>query len=120
MTPSTIGRRTLLGLLGGSALGLLVGCSPGDDRAARACDAVAGAVPDVPAGLLAIGVRYRELQPDDEIHAIGSGLPDGAADALAELAGRVRADFEAGDVVDVDGWVLARTEARAAAVLAGC
>lgn len=120
MTPATIGRRTLLGLLGGSALGLVVGCSPGEDRSARACDAVTGAISEVPAGLIAIGLRYRELQPDDDIHDIGSGLPDGEADARAELAQRVRADFDAGDVVDVDGWVLARTEARAAAVLAGC
>ncbi len=120
MTPTTIGRRTLLGLLGGSALGLLVGCSTGADREERACDAVAGAVPDAPAGLLAIGVRYRQLQPDDDIHAIESDLPEEAPDALAELAGRVRADFETGDIVDVDGWVLARTEARAAALLAGC
>ncbi|MGK2930314.1 MAG: hypothetical protein ACSLFO_12135 [Acidimicrobiales bacterium] len=117
----SIGRRTLLALFGGSALGLLVGCRAGPSDEERACASIQDAIPDVPAGLVAIGTRYRELHPDDDIHAVASGSSDGdPASILAQLIERVRADFDAGDVVDVDGWMLARTEARAAAVLAGC
>jgi hypothetical protein len=38
--------------------------------------------------------------------------------ALPRVAAVAREDFAAGDVVDVGGWRLARTEARAAAVVA--
>lgn len=126
-TRSGLHRRTVLGLFAGTGLALLVGCSDdGSSAEALVCDAVGsgaapGATADVPAGLVAIGTRYRELFPDDDPSAVGDGLPDDdPAAGLAALSDRVRADFESGDVVDVDGWVLARTEARAAAVLAGC
>lgn len=128
-TPVLLPRRTLLALMAGSSLGLLVGCAdtpgpPETDHAAgreRVCGTVREAVGDVPAGLLAIGARYGQLYPDDDLHAIGAELPDvDHAAALAALSDRVRDDFRGGDVVDVDGWVLARTEARAAALLAGC
>lgn len=119
--PDRIGRRTLLALFGGSALGLVVGCSSGPSDEERACESIRGAIPEVPAGLVAIGTRYRELHPDDDIHAVAPESSDGdPVSVLAQLSEQVRADFDAGDVVDVDGWVLARTEARAAAVLAGC
>lgn len=43
----------------------------------------------------------------------------GATDNLAEqLTQRVREDFDAGRVVAVDGWILARTEARLYALAA--
>lgn len=121
-TTTLLSRRTLLGLLAGSAAGLLVGCSDdGSPEEARVCDAVGAGGEEVPEGLVVIGTRYRELHPDDDPSVIGADLPpDDPAAGLAALAQRVRADFAAGDTVDVDGWVLARTEARAAAVLSSC
>lgn len=121
-----LSRRTLLGLVAGSSLGLLVGgCSLiGGDESGLSCDDLDG-VYEASAGLVAIGTRYRELYPDDDPGAAADALAldeaDGQAPDLAEaLAGQVRADFDADDVVDVDGWVLARTEARIAALLADC
>lgn len=118
MSP-VLGRRTLLGLLAGSGLGLLVGsCSDGGPSSQ---ELVCGAVGDVPPGLVTIGTRYRELHPDDDPAIVGDGLSaDDPSGSLASLRRRVQSDFESGDVVDVDGWVLARTEARAAALLSGC
>jgi hypothetical protein len=114
-------RRTVLALLAGSGLGLVVGCSDGSGATERACQLVSDAVPEVPEGLLAIGTRYRELHPDDEWQRIGDELGDRPDEgSLEALSSRVRADFAAGDVVTVDGWVLARTEARAAAALSAC
>jgi hypothetical protein len=45
----------------------------------------------------------------------GSGEPGQASPPLAD---RVRLDFEQGRTIRVDGWVLAETEARMAAVVA--
>lgn len=44
--------------------------------------------------------------------AAGFGLDDGAAEAI-------RADFAAGRVVRIDGWLISESEARIAAALAG-
>lgn len=111
MRATELDRRTVLLLFGGSSLGLLVGCSDpssDEDAAASICD-----TDEVLAGVAVVGARYRALAPDDDLD-LGD---DVGIDALRE---RVRADFEAGDTVDVDGWVLSRTEARAAALLADC
>ncbi|MDZ7676291.1 MAG: hypothetical protein U5K30_14635 [Acidimicrobiales bacterium] len=121
-TRTTIDRRTMLGLLAGSGLGLLVGCSSDGSEAGAparrlACDDVTGAFEATP-GLVAIGTRYRELHPDDDPADAGADLP--AGDLADALRAQVRADFDAGRTVDVDGWVLARTEARVAALLATC
>lgn len=121
LTSPAITRRSLLGLLAGSGLGLLVGCSSGPSEQERACAAVTATFPQAPAGLVVIGTRYQELYPDDDPSQVGLDLPEDDPDAaVAALRDRVRADFDAGEIVDVDGWVLARSEARAAAVLAGC
>ena len=42
----------------------------------------------------------------------------GADDLRRRLASCVAADFAGGDVVEVEGWVLARTEVRLAALAA--
>jgi hypothetical protein len=120
VTGTTVSRRTVLGLLAGSGIGLLVGCGSGPSADERACGAVQASIPEAPAGLVAIGARYRQLFPDDDLTAVGRDLPEEPGAALAALSERVRADFAAGDTVDVDGWVLSRTEARAAAIVAGC
>lgn len=117
-------RRTLLGLLAGSSLGLVVGgCSFFGDEAAFGCDDLDG-VYEPTAGLVTIGTRYRELYPDDDPSAVGDLVPetedDEGLDLQQRFAEQVRADFDAGDTVDVDGWVLARSEARIAALLTDC
>lgn len=115
-----LSRRTVLALLAGSGVGVLVGCSGGGgaDDAALDLDERCAEVDRALRGLAIIGVRYRELHPDDDPVAALGDLPD--VDQLGRLAERVTADFAAGDVVDVDGWILARTEARAAAALVAC
>lgn len=119
-----VDRRTLLRLVGGSAVGLVAfGCTSSTE-AADLCEA-ADASASVPVGVVRIGERYAELFPDDDgddVAAIVAGAGDGSggADALVALVERVRDDFAAGDVVQVDGWYLARTEARAARLLAAC
>jgi hypothetical protein len=117
-------RRAVLGLLAASSLGLVVGgCSFFGDETAAGCEDVAGGYEPTP-GLVAIGTRYRELYPDDDPSEVGGAVPDreGRVDVppAPVFAERVRADFDAGDVVDVDGWVLARSEARLAALLTDC
>ena len=72
---------------------------------------------------IAIGRRYLSRYPDDARPAVlAQGLrPAGAGDAVAArlaLRARVRDDFERGDTVRLDGWVLARSECRACAALA--
>ena len=63
------------------------------------------------------GTLFARLAADDPqaAHALSSTDTEGAR---AWLRGRVRADFAAGRTADVAGWRLARTEARAMALLA--
>lgn len=121
-----LGRRALLALLAGAGLGLAAGCSTGPEAGSAgpeagpdpvACPSPGPAVPD---GVRVVGRRYRAIHPDDELDlAIDlASLPDDAA--VAALGDAVAADFAAGRIVVVDGWVLARTEARAAALLSAC
>jgi hypothetical protein len=76
-----------------------------------------------------LGYRYRTQYPAEKQTAVLTGLicsslaldDSGMAvidrDALlSALDARVRAEFGDGDIVQVDGWVLARTEARLCAL----
>jgi hypothetical protein len=76
-----------------------------------------------------LGYRYRaqfpaEDHPDVLTDLIRSslGLPDGRvaaitrASLLSVLDARVRSEFGVGNIVGVDGWLLARTEARLCAL----
>jgi hypothetical protein len=62
--------------------------------------------------------------PSSLAAAVLAGLPGGAPkldatsddDLRALVAARVREDFEAGDTVQVDGWILSCTEARLCAL----
>jgi hypothetical protein len=70
----------------------------------------------------AVGNRYLALYPaeaDRELLRVGviesAGTPD-LKGLRASLAHRCREDFRNGDTVIVDGWVLARTEARTCAL----
>lgn len=76
-----------------------------------------------PDSAIAIGRRYLGRYPDgaasqalaDELSRAGAGDP---AAVRAALRARVRQDFERGDTVLLDGWVLARSECQACAALA--
>jgi hypothetical protein len=76
-------------------------------------------------GVRRIGELYREEHPDEDDAAVLAGfLPafvgmdaDQAEEALATLRDQARQELLAGNVVEVDGWVLAVTEARAAALV---
>lgn len=124
-------RRQVLGLLAGGAVALGAGGIVVLQR-----DADEGPAPADPAGLrdalVTIGARYLALHPEDAALADllaalgGDGGPDADADGIVAAPGaalRARqaaiADEHAtGDTADVDGWVLARTECRVAAVVA--
>jgi hypothetical protein len=72
---------------------------------------------------IAIGRRYLGRYPDDPwpgvlARGLGRASPADPAAARLALSARVREDFERGDTVLLDGWVLARSEGRACAALA--
>lgn len=74
---------------------------------------------DIPAGVIAIGAAYMAERPEEaDLPALLTLLPSPDGDVAAAARAGVAADFEAGDTVVLDGWVLATSEARAAAVLA--
>jgi hypothetical protein len=85
-------------------------------------------VADAPAAC-ALGRSYRARFPEEEKQAVLTGLLCSSlglgvrgiaaqdTDALlSRLDSRVREDFSCGDTVQVNGWVLARTEARLCAL----
>jgi len=72
-------------------------------------------------GIARIGARYLADHPDEaDADALLAALPtgDGAADPVAAASGIVADEYRDGVTVVVDGWVLARSEARAAALIA--
>ncbi len=81
---------------------------------------VAPLVPDaVPAGVVTIGLAHMAERPREaDLASLLPLLPSPDGDVTAAARARVADDFEAGDTVVLDGWVLAVSEARAAAVLA--
>jgi hypothetical protein len=89
---------------------------------AGALDVRAAVARAAPKGSVAhIGRRYVALTPTESSRAVLTPLlPPGAVDgsgkvAWSVVAARTSDDFASGDVVDIDGWHLARSEARAAA-----
>ncbi len=76
------------------------------------------------AALVAVGTRYLEVTPDeadqqvllDALPALNGEVPERPGAGLRVLAPQAAADHESGDTVDLDGWVLSRTECRAAAL----
>jgi hypothetical protein len=115
-------RRTLLGRGSRAALGLAalaLGCRPGDADS-RGRDALASLVSEL-RGAGALGRAYLERHPDETredalVSILLDGIPPEDAairESLASLLGeRNRRDFEAGDVDELDGWIVGRTEAR--------
>ncbi|HWP66164.1 MAG TPA: hypothetical protein VNO26_09650 [Candidatus Limnocylindria bacterium] len=110
-------RRTLLRWAAGGtfALAMRAGLVEGSDAADDG---------DVAAALTRIGRRYLEGTPDErDLPTLQRRLgawrtPDEVLDNVAALERAVRRDFERGDILAVDGWILSRTELRAAALFA--
>ncbi|MHA1563675.1 MAG: hypothetical protein ACTSX7_00060 [Alphaproteobacteria bacterium] len=87
----------------------------------------AGAGPELfasPSAARAVGRRYLALYPEErDVATLQEALFSGQAriggTALRQhVATLCRRDFAAGDTVIVDGWILARSEARACALSA--
>ncbi len=94
----------------------------GEARGEAACLQACLSDPD---GARALGERYLAAFPDEaaalaplaaEVRRVGA---DGPAVLRRAVGRRIRADFAAGETVVLDGWVMARTEGRIAA-LAAC
>ena len=118
-----LGRRTFLSLAAGAAAW------------AGALPAMLRPLPEPPAGAglalafkhresaMAVGRRYLSRYPEDvrprllarDLRRAGAGDP---ATARSALRAQVRRDFERGDTVLLDGWILARSECQACAALA--
>lgn len=75
-----------------------------------------------------IGLEYlREYPSENNIRVLGESLDFLAKydlknisdqDAMSLYAERISQDFESGDVVNLEGWILSKTEARVFALLA--
>jgi hypothetical protein len=126
-------RRAVLALLGGGAAAVLVGGTVvlrSQDDDGDSTDPIPDPLPDDAArlqGIALVGARYREQVPEEATRdallaaiPMPEQLPD-TPDALEEELGarrdQIRAEFGSGDVVEVDGWQLSRTEARLAALI---
>lgn len=76
--------------------------------------------------LVAVGARYLEDQPQeadqafllDQLPALEGTVPERPGPMLGVLAPQAVADHTAGELVELDGWILSVTEARAAALYA--
>lgn len=76
--------------------------------------------------LVAVGARYLEDEPQeadqafllDQLPALEGTVPERPGPMLGVLAPQAVADHTAGELVELDGWILSVTEARAAALYA--
>ena len=141
----SVSRRSALKLGSGGALALVIGLGAGwldrrgDDPTTAGPDEILSGstssttssttttttapvviddIGEVDAAIITLGRRVIEVTGEDDAGALLATLPGGTGDPLARARTRVRDDFRAGDTIVVDGWVLAASEARAAAVLA--
>ncbi|MCC5951371.1 MAG: hypothetical protein JJU45_04680 [Acidimicrobiia bacterium] len=123
-----ISRRGALGVLGGATV-VAVAAVAGvrlvaDDASDDTSDAAEAA------GLERIGAVYLAEHPAADATSLRAALRSAGvvsaegrsatwgADVLAELAEAIAADFAGGNVVSLDGWILSRTEAQVAALVA--
>ena len=70
-----------------------------------------------------LGQRYLDAHPEDADRetlrrALGLDPSDSEATRLARIDDALRRDLEAGNVVDIEGWQLTRTECRLYAAVA--
>ncbi|MDE0606185.1 MAG: hypothetical protein OXH78_03405 [Acidimicrobiaceae bacterium] len=139
-----ISRRQVLRLGSGGALALVIGAGAGwFDRArdsgpktllapapttsttststtTTAAPVTVTGIGEVDPRIITLGQRVVEVTGEDDIAELLAQLPeaDQDRDPLERAAARVRTDFETSDTISVDGWILAASEARAAAVIA--
>ncbi len=73
---------------------------------------------EVDPAIILLGRRVIETTGEDDLAALVASLPDADGDPLERAATRTRDDFRTGATIVVDGWVLAASEARAAAAIA--
>lgn len=134
-------RRRVLRVGGGGALALVIGATAGwadrrgDDPAAGPTSPTSTAsttstttttapvvIPDigqVDPAIVRLGERVIETTGGgDDVESLLRQLPAADGDPLEQAAAVTRREFEHGDTVDVDGWILAVSEARAAAAVA--
>ena len=122
--PGRVGRRRFLVLASATTAALT---APAIAPPGSAAEPVSGAGLALAfrdqASAIAIGRRYLghfPNEPHDEVLAEGrrlAGETDPAA-ARSALRARIKQDFERGDTVTLDGWILSRSECRACAALA--
>jgi hypothetical protein len=120
----TLDRRRFLQL---SALGIVAtvadsACAPADTRVDASIERPQLLAMLGPERVRQIGSRYRASTPtENRAEALREALSNGHAFRIpflksGSLEGQIRDDFAAGRTVVVDGWVLAVTEARQAAL----
>ncbi len=117
-----LGRRTFVGLL---AAGSVAGAALTNDLVRPTARAGAAPAAGPPAdGVVALGKAYLETHPREaDTRFLLARLPgidttQGLRPQLPNLSPAITEDFRSGRVVTVQGWQLARTEARAAAAVA--
>lgn len=132
-------RRDALRVGSGAALALVIGGAAGwvDRRdpsetttsglsptstTSTTTSAVPVEIPDLPAAIdpaiIALGQRVIATTGEDDLDALLRALPGVSDDPLVDAAAVVRDEFAQRRSISVDGWVLAESEARAAAVIA--
>jgi hypothetical protein len=121
-----VGRRDLMLALFGLCTGVLVCASGGRGEVRSNSGALgdwlrhcgAGYFPDLPA-LRRLGAIYLETRPEERSRAMLSHLLIDGDDGTipSRLLRAVARDWSSHHVVVVDGWLLARTEARLCAML---
>lgn len=122
-------RRTFLGVLAGLAASLGLGAKVATSSVSSQLETAFpwAQLPWDRFSASHIGREYLRLVPAEAdaswlASVLSIGLPTDAMTDLAFLRNslefRQRADFDAGDVVNVDGWILSRTEARLCAISA--
>ncbi len=132
MTPSWMTRRRLLACIAAGvqmmpALGVAARFVPG--ATSGAYDSASSLPPALKSSWQRIGERYLAKTPEENDRAVlAARLPDGAADFVmkgtnaeavtAALRARRTREFGVGDTVVVEGWLLARSEARLCALAA--
>jgi hypothetical protein len=92
-----------------------------EERDALCVDDVLGPLATLPGALASLGYAYVRGHPEDNdavllVDAVFAGIDPGA-DLTEAVRATIDAEHASGDVVEAEGWRLARTEARLAALL---